>query len=281
MKRNVCLLGALILFSFTAVSCQKVQARMEIKEGNKAYLNEDYRTALNHYEEARKADPGFKELDRLIGYCNIGLFKPNQEDPQNEKYADSAIRELKRYLEKQPTDEAAREALINLMLNANRTSQAIDFFRAHLKDNPNDLDAVRSIATLYARQGNFEESMNWYEKITLLDSRNPEAFYIFGVVLYEKVSKNPPVDTADRLAIIEKGRQALEKAIGLRADYFEALVYMNLLYREEAKLAMNAEDYDALIVKADSYRNRAVAIARARKSESEEQTNPEPSGSET
>jgi len=93
MKRNVCLLGALILFSFTAVSCQKVQARMEIKEGNKAYLNEDYRTALNHYEEARKADPGFKELDRLIGYCNIGLFKPNQEDPQNEKYADSAIRE--------------------------------------------------------------------------------------------------------------------------------------------------------------------------------------------
>jgi len=269
MKRNSCLLVVLLAMS-TAVSCTKVQARMEIKQGNDFYLQEDYKQALVHYESARKSDGSFPDLDRLIGYCNIGLYKPGDEGAENEQYADRAIKELQVYLSKRKEDEGAREALVNLFLNADRTSQAIDFFREHLKETPNDIDAVRSIATLYARQGDFKESMNWYEKITLLDNRNPEAFYIFGVVLYEKVSKDPPFETEDRLEIINRGHKALDRAILLRDDYFEALVYQNLLYREEAKLAMTAEDHEALMAQANVFRNRALAISKTRQAESGE-----------
>lgn len=264
MKKKLCLVVALIL-SFSAGACQRLNARVKLREANDLYVQERYADALKTYEQVRKIDPSFPDVDRLIGYSNIALYKPEDTTPANEKYADTAIQELQRYLKKRPNDEVAREALINLFLNANRTSQAIDYFRNYLKDHPADLNAVKSIATLYAKQGDFAEALNWYQKITLLDAQNPEAFYTYGVVLYEKVAKNPPEDMNERLAYIEKGKVALQKASQLRPDYFEAVVYMNLLFREQAKVELDPIKQQELMAQAETWRNKAVAINKARK----------------
>lgn len=266
MIKKLCLLLALTL-SFSAVSCTKVQARMKIKEANDAYTAENYAVAAKSYEQARAVDGGFADLDRLIGYSYIGLYKPEDKSPQNVAYANKAIEELRKYLKKRPDDTAAREALINLFLNAERTDLAIDYFREYLKTHPTDLDAVRSVATLYAKAGNFNEALNWYEKVTLLDAKNPESFYVFGVVCYEKVAKDPNVDPASKPAIIERGKKALERALTLKPDYFEAAVYAGLLWREQAKLEPDPLKAQPIYAKADEYRNRAIAINKARQAQ--------------
>ena len=241
---------------------------MEIRDANDAYAKEDYATALQHYKKAREIDSqSFPDLDRMIGYSLIGLYVPEDKTPANVKNADAAIVELRKYLRKRPDDRIAREALINLYLNADRITEAINYFREWLKTHGNDIEAVRSIATLYAKQGNFNESLNWYEKITLLDARNPEAFYTYGVVCYEKIAKNPPQDTAERLAIIDKGKQALQRATELRAEYFEAMVYLSLLYRQQAPLETDPAKQQELIAEADRIRNEAIAIVKKRKAE--------------
>lgn len=241
---------------------------MAIRDANDAYAKEDYATALKHYERARQIDPkSFPELDRLIGYSRIGLYVPEDPSPANTGHADAAIVELRKYLQQRPDDNIARDALINLYLNADRTTDAINYFREWLQKNPADLDAVKSIATLYAKQGNFNESLNWYEKITLLDSKNPEAFYVYGVVCYEKVSKNPPADMAERMAIIEKGKAALAKATQMNPDYFEALVYHNLLLRQQAVVETDPAKQQALIAEADAVRARAVEVNKKRKAQ--------------
>ncbi len=263
-KKLLCLLGAGVLAS-VLTGCNKLEARVAIRQANEFYQKEQYVNALKYYEAARKLEPKFVELDRMIGYSNIGLFQPGNDSPENAQRADKAIEELQKYLRKRPDDEVAREALVNLFLNAERTSQAIDFFKDYLKGKPGDLNAVRSIATLYAKAGDFNESLNWYKKITLLDSKNPEAFYTYGVVCYEKVAKNPPETMEEKLDIIEKGKEALIEATKLRQQYFEALVYINLIFREQAKLEADPLKAQDLYMKADEYRNQAIAITRARK----------------
>jgi tetratricopeptide (TPR) repeat protein len=238
---------------------------MEIKTANDAYEKEDYANALVHYTTARRIDPSFADLDRMIGYSQIGLYIPDDKSPQNEQHADQAIVELNKYLQKRPDDRIARDALINMYLNANRTSQAIDYFRNYLASHQADLDAVKSIATLYAKQGDFNESLNWYQKITLLDAGNPESFYIYGVVCYEKVAKNPPADVAQKLDIIEKGKAALQHAIDMKADYFEAMAYLNLLWRQQALVETDPVKAQADVAQADAIRNKAVDIIRAKK----------------
>ena len=268
MKKKLCLFAALTLSLPILAGCTKVQARMQIRDGNTAYQKEDYKAALTHYTRARQIDSSFPELDRLIGYARIGLYVPDDKSPANEQNADMAVAELRKYLRKRPDDEIAREALINLYLNANRTTDAINFFREYIDKNPRDISAVRSIAQLYAKQGNFNESLQWYEKITQLDSKNPEAFYIFGVVCYEKVSKNPPADPAERMAIIEKGKAALERSIQLKPDYFESMAYLNLLFRQQALVETDPVVQQELLAKADAVRNRAVEIIKQKKAAS-------------
>ena len=50
-------------------------------------------------------------------------------------------------------------------------------------------------------------------ELRLIDAHNPESFYIYGVVCYEKVAKNPPADMAAKRDIIEQGKAALQKGI--------------------------------------------------------------------
>jgi tetratricopeptide (TPR) repeat protein len=266
MKKKLCLIAALSLSLSSLVSCTKVQARMEIRNANDAYGKEDYATALKHYRKAREIDgQSFPDLDRMVGYSLIGLYVPEDKSDANVKTADAAVVELRKYLRNRPDDNVAREALINLYLNADRITEAINYFREWLKTHPNDLDAVRSIAQLYSKQGNFNESLNWYEKITLIDARNAEAFYTYGVVCYEKVAKNPPADMAERLAIIERGKRALQRATELKADYFEALVYLSLLYRQHAPIEPDPARQQQLVAEADRIRGMAVAVNNKRK----------------
>jgi tetratricopeptide (TPR) repeat protein len=266
MKKKLCLLAALSLSLFSLGGCRQIQARVQIREGNDAYQKEEYAEALTHYEKARQIDSQrFPDLDRLIGYSQIGMYVPEDKSPANEQRADRGIAELRTYLKKRPEDRIAREALINLYLNANRTSEAIGYFKEYLQANPADLEAVKSIATLYAKQGDFNESLNWYQKITLLDKNNPEAYYIYGVVCYEKVSKNPPADLAERLAIIEKGKAALQQSIRMKPDYFESMAYLNLLYRQQAIVEPDPVKAQELVAQANAVRDQAMELIRKKK----------------
>ena len=268
MKKKLCLLAALSLSLSSLVGCTKVQARMEIRDANDAYQKEEYATALKHYQKARQIDANsFPELERMIGYSLIGLYVPDDKSPENVKNADAAVVELRKYLKNKPDDRIAREALINLYLNAERITDAINYFRDWLQTHPADIEAVRSIATLYAKQGNFNESLNWYQKITLLQPRDPEAFYVYGVVCYEKVAKNPPADLNERLMIIERGKKALLEATHLKPDYFEALVYLSLLHRQQAPLETDPVKQQKLVADADRIRNEAIAIVKKRKAQ--------------
>jgi tetratricopeptide (TPR) repeat protein len=267
MKKVLCLIAALTL-ALSSLGCTKIQARMEIKAANEAYQKEDWPAALTHYKRAREIDPSFSDLDRLVGYCEIGQYVPDDKSPKNEAHADAAILELNRYLQKRPDDRIARDALINMYLNANRTTQAIDYFRAYLTGHPADLEAVKSIATLYAKQGDFNESLNWYQKITLLDAKNPESFYIFGVVCYEKVSKNMgTADPAQKMEIITRGKEALQHAIDMKSDYAEAMAYLNLLWRQQALVDAITDPVKAQadVAQADAIRNQTIQILNARK----------------
>lgn len=266
MKKKMCLLAALSLSLLSLVSCKPLQARVEIRAANEAYAKEEYSTALEHYQKARAIDEkAFPDLNRMIGYSLIGLYVPEDTSQANIARADLAVTELRKYLTDKPNDLIAREALINLYLNADRTTDAINYFLDWLKTHPADLEAVRSVAQLYAKQGNFNESLNWYKKITLLDSKNPEAFYVYGVVCYEKVSKNPPADLAERMDIINKGKDALATATRMNPDYFEALVYHNLLLRQQAVVEPDPVKAQALVAEADAVRAKAVAVNNKRK----------------
>src|SRR4029079_3347953 len=126
-KKKLCLLMALSLSLSFLAGCNKIQARIEIRDANDAYSKADDATALQHYRKASQIDgDSFPELHRMIGYSLIGMYVPENKSQANNLRADEAVGELREYLRHKPEDLIAREALINLYLNADRITDAIN-----------------------------------------------------------------------------------------------------------------------------------------------------------
>jgi hypothetical protein len=59
---------------------------------------------------------------------------------------------------------------------------------------------------------------------------------------------------------VDEGIDAIEKAIGMRPDYFDAMEYQNLLWREKAKFETDEEAKAELIRKADLIAQQALML---------------------
>ena len=69
------------------------------------------------------------------------------------------------------------------------------------------------------------------------------------------------------MSIIVKGKDALQRAIDMKPDYFESMAYLNLLWRQQALLDAKTDPAKAQadVAQADQIRNRAIAIINAKK----------------
>jgi hypothetical protein len=69
------------------------------------------------------------------------------------------------------------------------------------------------------------------------------------------------------MAIIDKGKAALQRAIELKPDYAEAMAYLNLLWRQQALLDAKTDPVKAQadVAQADAIRNKAIEILKQRK----------------
>lgn len=265
MKRKLCLAVA-ILASFSFVSCRQIQARSYIKDANSAYLENDYARALELYKRAATKE-NFDELDRMIGYSYMGLYRAGDDSAENVRNANLAAAYLDRYL--QDTDDlAAEEVLINLYLNSNQQDKAIERLERRLDANPKDTTIMKSIANLLAGQGNAAEALEWYRRVVQIEPTAANN-YTVGVVAWEMVSKGLTGSVEESEELIAVGKQHLERAIEADPEYFDALVYINLLYREEAKFSDDFIEKEELMAKAEEYRQRAIAIAQKRAAEAE------------
>ena len=85
---------------------------------------------------------------------------------------------------------------------------------------------------------------------------------MIGVQAWDRSYHYPDVPAEIRGKIIADGMDALQTALKLKSDNFDALTYMNLLYREKAKIetdeAKKAED----VAQADKYREQALELRK-------------------
>jgi hypothetical protein len=69
------------------------------------------------------------------------------------------------------------------------------------------------------------------------------------------------VSNEERKLLVEKGLAALQKALAIDPDYFDALSYANLLYREQYKVLAatgNQQEAGLSLLKAEEYFKRAM-----------------------
>ena len=234
VSRSAAFVAGLVLL-VAAAGCTTISVRLAMNEGVNHFKSKNYEKAVECFKRAISIDSKYDEAYLDLGLTYMELYEPGSEVAKDLEYADGAITAFKSYIELRPDAVKAKDYLINVCSQSKRMQDAIDFFLRDYEKNPNDLKLVQAIAGLYQKAGNADKAIEWFEKMAQLDPTNPEAHYSVGVACWGRSYNSLGLDYETRIALIDKGLASLEKAASMRKDYFEALSYISLLYREKAK----------------------------------------------
>jgi len=125
---------------------------------------------------------------------------------------------------------------------------------------PDDSAVDKNLAAFYRRRGDFDKLVETGQARTAREPVNPEAFYTLATFYWEKASRDTKLPAAKRAEYVHAGIDAVDKALELNADYFEALTYKNLLLRTQAALVTDAGEQRRLLDEADELRQRVETL---------------------
>ncbi len=219
--------------------CDRLEARDQLNKGVEAYKSAHYEEAIGHFQKATQLDPTLPMAKTYLGTALAGNVVPGLDTPENIKTAD----------------------------------QAIGIFNEVLQKDPNDVNSIKQIASLYFNIKQLDKARDWQKKVLAVDPKDPEAAYTVGVIDWTEAHENvlkafdaaggslsddgkgnvkAPKKVLQQISeenkpLTDESLQYLQMAISNRENYDDAMSYMNLVYRRKADV-----DYaDAAAVKAD------------------------------
>ena len=262
--------AALVLLSFAAAGCDKFKSKQLIREGNACFKEQLYEDALKKYEQAQSLDPDEVRLDKFVAMGNMALYNPGSTHPKDIAALTKSIEHFKKYLASRPDDEKADKFLVTTYMNAQKYDDAIAYFKDFIGKHPKDSQAVQTVAMLYAKKGDYENSIDWQKKRAELEPNNADVFYTMGVTAWDKSYNAPGADVSPehgltpekRKEILDFGMAQLDRAIQLNPDYFEAMLYKNLLFRQYVRIEPDPAKVADLNAKATEWQQKALEIRK-------------------
>lgn len=236
--------------------CNKVQARAKLKEGNAAYRQEQYRQALRHFQDGLELDPGATFAWRSVGLTALALYRPGEPSAENQGYANTAIEAFEKYLADYPDKEKEREYLLSIYVQAKRYDDALAYLERDA--DPSDPDVARAKVNILTQAGRYDQALQ--AALRVPGPQQPQALYTIGVATWDQAYRNPDLNYEQRNKVVDIGLVALKRAVETQTDYFEAMAYYNLLFREKAKLEMDGARRLEYLEQADQWMRKAIEL---------------------
>lgn len=141
-------------------------------------------------------------------------------------------------LRKNPDDHEARQYLITLFIDCRRYQDALRFFAKDLQKKPDDIQTMKILAIIADKSDLVQDAVDWYWKraeVTQDTSKKAMLFYEVGTYAWNLLHYQPDrLKGAAAIKLADQGIAACRKAMNLKEEYAEAMVYANLLYLKRA-----------------------------------------------
>jgi tetratricopeptide (TPR) repeat protein len=172
---------------------------------------------------------------------------------------------LQKMIELDPKDPANYFVLAKIYEDTGNYEQAEATFLKAKEARPNDPSVHVQLASYYNRQGEFEKTMQAFQERAQVEPNNPEAYYTMATYYWEKAQRDFRLPDADKRKYVALGLENVDKALSLKSDYHEALVYKNLLYRTQANLEKDPAKQQQLLKEADKLRDQAQTLQKQKR----------------
>ena len=244
----------------TMSGCNRLAARDQLNKGVEAYKSARYEEAINHFQKATELEPTLPMAKSYLATALAQNVVPGLDTPDNLKNA----------------------------------QQAISMFQEVLTKEPNDVNSLKQIAAIYFSIKKFNDAKEYQKKVLAVDPKDPEAAYTVGVINWTLAHENAlkalvsagvnddgegnvkaPKQVMQTIKeqnapLVEEGMQYLNQALANRANYDDAMSYMNLMYRRKADVDYgNPEAVKADVASAKEWSSKAMGTRKENEAKKE------------
>jgi tetratricopeptide (TPR) repeat protein len=250
-------LGGMVL---SMSGCNRLAARDQLNKGVESYKAARYEEAIGHFQKATELDPSLPMAKSYLATALAENVVPGLDTPDNLKTA----------------------------------QQAISIFQEVLAKDPNDVNSLKNIASIYFSVKKLDEAKEWQKKVLAVDPKDPEAAYTIGVINWTKAHENAlkllvpagvnddgegnvkaPKKVLEQIKevndpLVSEGLQYLNQSVANRPNYDDAMAYLNLTYRRKADCDyMDAEAVKDDVAKAKEWSAKAMGTRKANEEQKE------------
>jgi tetratricopeptide (TPR) repeat protein len=242
---------------------------------NKQHLDE----AIAGYKKALEVNTAGNEnlakvkINTLAALTAIYSEDPYKSYDDAKRYADELVRD-------NPSDAMNLYAMANLYEKFGRIQEAENTYRKVAELFPNDTKACSALAGFYnkpnwdedgnvwaeestkARRAKFDQAVSTLERCAALDPNDAGGWQKVASFYWDKAYRDPLLDDQGKEGYADKGLEAVDRALAIKPDYFEAVIYKGLLYRVKATVARNPVVRQQLIEQAQELQKQGLELKK-------------------
>ena len=287
----------------------ELKAKKVLKDANSSYQSQNYKEAAARYEEVLQNDPSQTVVYFYLGNSYDNMFKPGRqgvapdpalltkaianyklavehsEDPKMKKLAlqylvaaysdklndpEKAIPLVQQMIQLDPSDTTSYFALERLYEDFGNLDEAEAILLKAKDVQPKQPAVYQQLAGYYQRQGEFPKLIEAVQQRAAIEPNNPEAHYSIASYYWDEAYRNTRLTEAQKREYAQNGLAEVDKALEIKPDYVEAIVYKGLLIRIQAGMEKDAKKQQDLLKQATALQEKAADLKNKQAAEPKE-----------
>jgi tetratricopeptide (TPR) repeat protein len=250
------------------------------KDDTKVNLEEaikNYKTVLEATPAAN--DPKYPVLKKNALSALVSIYA---DDPYRD--FDTSMKYAGELTSSDPGNLQNLFAMANLYEKFGKVNEAEEAYKKAANEvAPKDPKACGALAAFYNKtlwdekgvpvsdgkpgRGRFEDAVRQLKLCAELDPTDPKGYYTVATFYWDQCYRGPLLEDAKKKELADEGLVYVNKALAIKSDFVEALIYKGLLLREEAKLTRNPATRNALMEEAQVLQKQAVELKKQQEAE--------------
>jgi tetratricopeptide (TPR) repeat protein len=235
--------------------------------------------AIEHYEKSLEVNTRDTPSLEAVRVTALGALTGIYSDPPVEDF-EKALNYAEELVKDNPDDTKNMYAMANLYEKFNDVDDAEATYLRVVRDNPDDAKACGALSAFYnkplwdkdgnvwteesegPRAARFEDAIQTMEHCATLDPNDPSGYYKVATFHWDKAYRDHSLDDKEKNEYADLGIEAVDKALEIQPDYWEAIITKGLLFRVKAQVAPTRSDRKTYLEQATILQKQALELRK-------------------
>jgi tetratricopeptide (TPR) repeat protein len=232
---------------------------------------EQLEKSIAAYKKSLETNPARTEQQKKVKTNTLGaLIAIHSEEPY--KNFDTAQQYAQQLVQENPNDAKNLYALANLYEKFSQVDKAEETYRKVSDLNPNDPKACGALAAFYNKplwegRSKFDQAIATLERCASLAPDDAGGYQKIASYYWDKAYRDPMITDDIKNQYADKGLENIDKALKIKPDYFEAIIYKGLLYRVKAGTTKNPRERQQFLDEAQTLQKQGLELRKQQAAE--------------